>query len=512
MIRLVLIDDEMIVLEGVKKLIKWEELGFELVGCAVDGEDGLKKVRKLKPDLVITDIRMPGLDGLSLIDTLKREFEDILFVIISGHSDFEYAKKALTLGVVDYLEKPITIPNMNHLLERIKILYNQKNEQRIDKQKSRSLEKVTLRKNLLEYLYSDMVDIHIKEWIPFQAEEVFAVFKGKIKGDFTVKNEELENVIKNKLKDNVLQPLIIQSKPSFIGILIGVEDIPKAKWHYAFEMLYKQLKGMYGELYMGVGEMKVELENLGNSYRTSKSALNYSSFKEVKEVVFYEDIIRDMRGVELEKFDETYFIQAIRRGKKEEVLKNIEKYLEQLKTSNTDIRIFKQECLRLIYLGSEMVEERNKNFKILINGNMLPHEAFAIGSSYKQMKEWMRISFETILEEFEKLSTRQVHHVLDRAKDYIDQYYNTEICLNEVAEKVGINPAYLSQLFKEKMGISYVRYITEMRLTYAKKLLDQGYKVAEVGEKVGYFNYRYFCDTFKKYEGITPSQYRENKR
>lgn len=512
MIRTLLIDDERAVIEGLKKLIKWEELGFELVGTAINGIEGKQKAEKLRPELIIADIRMPGLDGLSMIEVIQKELKETTFVIMSGYADFAYAKKALKLGVIDYLEKPVTIQKVTEMLERVKTIEDKNRKEKENEARSHSLGEVTLGKTLLEYIYSE------NQMQTFEGMEKLKEYHGWciFKAVFCSYEKDQDNIFESSLRrlsnSSEKELIVIKRGEQFTGVLVSERpDEPKAKWYAVFEKVYKEISHHLKNMYLGVGEVYSKPSYLRQSYMEAKSALSYAKFSQMQQVIFYEQLIKNVPVVGLGEFDENVLIRNLRAGAEEEANKQIKAYLDSLKKNGLDFRIFEQECLRLVYMGNGVMLEKNKNFRLLSSQNILPHEMLQMCTDYKQAEDWVHSLFKEYFEVIEQFKEDEGHSAFNRAKDYIFQNYTRDISLNEVAEKAGMNPAYFSQLFKEKMGISYVKYLTNLRLDYAQKLLDQGYKVVQVSEKVGYVNYRYFCDTFKKNLGITPNQYKQNK-
>lgn len=349
--RLVVIDDEYIVVEGIKAMIARQKLDYTVVGAAYDGIHGLEVVRECNPDLVITDIRIPGLDGLSLIEAAKEDCPNTLFVVISGYTEFEYAQRALSLGVKGYIDKPISMEKLNRVL------------QRIEQERERNEEKYTER----------------------SSEE--------------------------------------QAK-------------------------------------------KIELEQLFQAG-----------------------------------------IQSLTGNDSGEFRKNTRKYTERLKEIFPETDDFRREVYKHLCVLSDILVENHDN----VSRNSLV--------SYQEMKEQESVEeisayAESVLDDIEKYitadQTGSSHRVILDILNYIEEHYNEDIGLTELADRAGMSTAYLSVLFKNEVGTSYVKYLTELRIKKAKKLLQKGYKVNEVSEMTGYSNYRYFCDIFKKHEGQTPNEYKNS--
>ena len=337
--RLVVIDDEYIVITGISAIIERENLGCTIIGTAEDGIHALEVIRETKPDVVITDIRIPGMDGLSLIEECREFLPDTAYIVISGYTEFEYARRALSLGVKEYIDKPVTI------------------------------EKLTAAIRKLDRDAADGADNA----------------SGQI-------NAQMKIVVR----------AIMDEDPS------------------GYTRAMKELFGI--------------LED-------------FSASPEI------------FRG---------------------EIFKNLAAVME---------------------IFSEQNKASGKSFKI----------------SYSDMEQYA--SFEDIRKYAEKAAelpasymqgekTGSRHRIVREMLQYIDDNYSRDFGLNELADVTHMNPAYLSILFKEEAGQSFVKYLTSFRMKKAKELLDEGYKVVEVSDMVGYNNYRYFCDIFKRLENMTPNEYK----
>lgn len=348
MYRLVVIDDEYIVVEGIKAIIKREQLNCEVVGFAYDGIHGREVIRETNPDLVITDIRIPGLDGLSLIEEVKEWLPNTYFIVISGYNEFEYAKRAITLGVKGYIDKPVTIEKVKQVLEKI--------------------------------------------------------------------------------------------------------DEEKKK--------------------LGAGTAKQQME-----------------------AVYYEQL-----NVELDEMIDAIFQEDAKgfQQKIHEIFIRVERHAG-------DTTLLKNECYHVICVAMEILAEHKRTLQREFIVSYLEMEHI---KSRTEVMAYMEQLVEQIVGEMKVNKVGSNHRTIKTVLRYIDEHYNEEIGLNELADMAGVNPAYLSMLFKDEVGMSYVKYLTKMRMEKAKELLLEGKKVVEVSELVGYSNYRYFCDIFKKRTGKTPNEYK----
>lgn len=345
--RVVVIDDEYIVVAGMTAILDRLNLDFHIVASASNGIDGQEVIRREKPDVVFTDIRMPGLDGLSMIENIKEELPKTVFVVISGYTEFEYARRALQLQVEDYLDKPIT------------------------------MEKV-----------------------------------GKC------------------------------------------------------------------------------LTDIGNRERDKKNKL----MQEESEA---------QNGVQLDDMA----INALIMSDSEALRENSRKYLQRLIETCRDFNSVKEGTYRFLCVILEIFAGQKNQYDEKM---IIPCTTVMELESKGELEKYMEQVISRIIAVIEADKVSCNHRGITDALQFINDNYDKDIGLTEVAGYVNLAPAYLSILFKENVGTSYVKYLTDIRMKKAKKLLTQGYKVAEISEKVGYNNYRYFCDIFKKHTGVTPNEYRSS--
>ena len=350
MYRLVVIDDEAIVVEAVKAMITRLGLNYEVVGFAFDGIHGLEAVRQTEPDIVLTDIRMPGLDGLSLIEEAKEFCPDTIFVVISGYTEFEYARRALSMGVKDYIDKPVSMEKLKTVLTRIE-------------------------------------------------------------------------------KD------FFQSRDENAGAAHG-----------------QAIQEKLGRLFF-------------------------------------------------------FFVSAMAEGDAGSFQRCMEQGLDEISKIYGDTEDFRREVYKWLCVQSDILTERQPQVS---RDGLISYQEIAKKDTNGEILEYARKMIRDIARHIEADKTGSSHATILELLAYIEEYYNRDIGLNELADRAGMSTAYLSVLFKSEVGTSYVKYLTDLRIKHAKKLLKEGYKVSEVSEMVGYNNYRYFCDIFKKCVGKTPNEYKHN--
>lgn len=347
MYRLAVIDDEAIVIRGIEAIIKREKMDCEVVGAAYNGVEALSMLQETKPDVVITDIRIPKLDGLSLIEEAKEFLPDTYFIVISGFKEFEYAKRALSMGVISYIEKPVTI---------------------------------------------------------------------------------------DKVKE-------------------------------AFVWIEKE-------------ELKKKAVSLGDNQGLLR-----------REIDQYTDAL----------------LNSIIEDDADKLKKNFDSFLMAIRAYYPEINQFRRECLQTLCILSEFYGEKEKATSWTSG---ISFDEINSKTTFREIEEYAVKIVDRIIGNIETQNNKVNHRDIKQLLEYIGSHYNQDIGLNELAVLVNLNPVYLSVLFKEEVGTSYIKYLTNLRIKKAKEYLCEDYKVTQVSEMVGFNNYRHFCDIFKKYVGQSPSEYK----
>lgn len=520
MIKAVLIDDEYIVVEGLKAIVNWSEFGIEVVGSASDGVSGLELIEKEKPDIVFTDITMPRMNGLALIEKAKKVIPSGVFIIFSGYNEFEYARRAISLGVIDYLDKPVTIDKVEETLkESIKII-NKKNEE------AKLVEDfIESQKAMLEGLVRKLINgenvsneklLHILNDNNINLLNINSFTVAVAKQEEDIENHEKFISEMNKLftynnPNNLIRHFILNDGKEVIFTFFEMSDINNESEsnliNYITE-IRKQLQEQNIDFYMGIGESYKQVLDIGKSYLEAKKALKYAFFKDTTSIVHISDVEYSNHISNLADDGHDSIIFNIRSSNKQEVIGQVKNFLKNLESYNLPPEMFCHECLELIYLALKVSTETGKDYVAEKEGGFIPHVEILKANTAYGISAWMISFFDDLMNWIANIQKNSNRKSIVKVREYLDENYHKDITLDEMAEMVNINTTYLSMLFKEQVGTTYIKYLTNVRLEKAKKLLNEGYKVKEVSEMVGYHNSRHFSELFKKTVGMTPDQFK----
>ncbi|MDO5425717.1 MAG: response regulator [Eubacteriales bacterium] len=498
MYKAVIIDDEPIVLEGLCRMVPWEELGITVAGTARDGRQGKLLIEKIHPQLVITDIRMPEMDGMELIRQVAVEAPETLLIIFSGYSEFQYAKEAISYGVIGYLEKPVDIEELKTAVRRAgKIL-----DERAEGQKRQQQEQQKARKEALYRLMAEPGEEH-------ELPEVLAAYRDLPFGlaicEFTGKTDSdralrvLEEALQEQQGSSFWE--IVRSGRRYLFFWQTRQVEKKA------EKLRQRLAGDgYGFRLAAVKETAV-LQKCGGLYRKAESALEFLGFYQMRGLGFFEELGKKERK-DLSGYREA-LQRAIRERSREQVEEAAEQAFAQMEAEQLWPEQFRQECVEMLYTcvefmaGAKKVQIRDEFLK-----KELPYEKLESCGNAAEAESYIRKLLANMMEVYQEQEARELHYKIEKAAAYIRKHYREDISLAQIAEITGMNPTYFSALFKKSMGISYSQYLVQVRMEKAKELLEAGEKIMDVCEKVGYYNSRHFSECFKKYVKMTPKEYR----
>lgn len=527
MIKVFITEDESIVREGLRDIVPWEKYGFEFVGDAPDGEIALPLIRKLKPDVLITDIKMPFMDGLALSSIVSRELPDTKIIILSGYSDFEYARQAIRLQVDQYLLKPITKSAILKALEATGQKIREEREQR-------------------DYLRRYEQDT--KKYESFSRR---AFFERLVEGSLSVQQiyEEAQGLHLDLNADGYNFLLFsVQSRQATAyseAAAVTLDGLLDFFLRYPNYILFRSGLLSYAVLIKGDGETLEDLTRRGldsirsrcttagedlswcaavgtPTYRLSGLAKCYSDASHVMayrhlmpgEHIFKADMLRSegesaamgcLETLDPGKLDANLIRSFIQSGTPEEIEGFAAEYLSGLAGAERSL-IFRHYILMSVRISAEVELQqlgcRMEDFQKLPKPEVnLPVE---------KIREYLVSVLRAALQLRDLKSQQESSDIIDSAIRYIERNYTDEnISLNAAAQALGISANYLSACFSQKMEVSFVEYVTQKRMTRAKQLLLRtGLRSSEIANEVGYRDPRYFSFVFRKTQGCTPRAFR----
>lgn len=543
MLKIFLAEDEVVVRETIKRMIPWEELGFELVGEAADGEMALPLLLRQQPDLLITDIKMPFMDGLTLARLAKKEIPGLKVVILSGYDDFNYAKQAIGIGVEDYLLKPIT---KNALIERLSEIRSRYEHEKTQKEYYEKFQREMLAyeknssRDFFEALVGgsmDMMEVYKRAEklgldIVAEAYNVL-IFTMNCDEDFSGQRDEYSSWEAESLEllENFFaghsSAMLFRSNIFSYGVLLkGQRETIEENTRACVDEIRKILSRQDGrrEWFLAVGQSVERLSQIQKSYHTASRAFSQRYLYD--ENILYYDEMETMEhpGGQAETEDNAYLQKVdvnalnpailqkfLSNGLQEETENFVKDYFYAIGQEPMESLVFRNYVILNVRfsvisfikgLGCDTNEMESADTEEVLAESGKNMES-AIAYAKKMISQAIEIR--------DQNSGNKNRSILKTAVDFIDSHYmDEEISLNTVANVANVSSNHFSALFSQNMGQTFIEYLTTLRMNKAKELLRcTGMRSSEIAGEIGYKDAHYFSYLFKKTQGMTPSDYRK---
>ena len=533
MLKVFLVEDESVVRESLRDNIPWKEYGFSFVGEASDGEVALPLIRKTAPDVLITDIKMPFMDGLSLSHIVKKEFPSMRIVIMSGYDDFEYAKRAIKEGVDQYISKPITKSGMKEVLDSVK--------EKIEKERTQQGYLMQYQMETQEYEQLQRREFFEKVLTGTMPVKDIYVEAGKLSLDitasafslilFSIKDkekpfEEIGSVQYCRALEELMSyflrfPAYILSRWSlntYIVIVKGEKDIVADYVEKGVSKITEicEDKDDKIEWYVSAGKPVERFSALVKCFNQVSHAFACRYFVQDTHILTEETTAKytsaqndgSIENIDSSKVDSAVIKGFLSTGTESEIGEFVSEYLSSLGDALKSHVFRNFFVLNSLFAASSFLEASG------VTGKDIDENLFSLKDGYeiksKQLSEFMTSLLKSALELRDGASNRRGNKLISDAIAYIDENYMNESCtLVDVAEALSVNSSYLSTVFSKEMDTTCVKFLTAKRLEKARELLaKKRMHTADVAAAVGYKDSHYFSFVFRKMYGMSPREYR----
>lgn len=531
-----LVEDEYIVREGIKNNIDWEKNGYDFCGEASDGELAFPMISEKRPDIVITDIRMPFMDGIELSRMIKEEYPEIKIIILSGHEEFEYAKAAIQIAVEEYLLKPINGDELLQVVNRVAQKIKEENESRETLQEGEGDENFEYAKRqLLSSLIDDNASlsdameqgkkIHLNLMAQCYNIMMLKLQRKNKEQGFSQRILELYKTMEDTLKEQDGQSIMFDRAPEGKVILFmgsGEEEIRRNMDVFAGQ--FREILPEYEDVtYFGsVGVPVMRLRELGESYEAASHGFSYRFLTEPNQIVDNHTVFDQTRNekkfscsigsVDIQNLDKQKIESFLKGGEMDEIHFFVEEYMKNTGDAGKNSMIFRQYIVMdMFFAASHFLTQITDGREQLGEPFESPEQMQKIVSDLEATVVYIKELFTKVMQVRDAQTTEHNSDVVENAKKYISEnYHDEELTLNTVAHEVNVSPNHLSAMFSQKTGQTFVKYLTDVRMHRAKELLKCTSKRSnEICEEVGYRDPHYFSHLFKKNVGCSPIQYRE---
>ncbi|MNH94759.1 putative response regulatory protein [compost metagenome] len=514
MIKVVIVDDEPKLRQGLQTLIPWESLGFTVVAAASNGKEALKAIEEKTPEVVIADIRMPVMDGLQLIQHLRSARQPLHCIILSGYADFEYAKQAIKYGVAGYLLKPVNISEMSASLKLVR--------ERIEEERLRGGTGQPEGINRDLYLHSLLVPQEKTEDpsrlrgriekmdLLWGSYEVIVIFPRVSDADLPETLNQLSAGLKQAIEERNMGAVTIIS-PYVILLLNAPLRGPQRREH-----LYGGIRNIAGDIRFiaATGGAVAGPEHICSSYLKAREAAKLAFFSGKDRLLepepacipspesprqpgaSYEGTLEDLI------FRLYYSLEA---GNKAMVLPLLNEAAALFFKSGQDEKSVKQS---FFFLSNAIIHKLAAASRIDLKETETVSRFLNGIYQHDYLSDLLGETHRFLLEFAEDSGPKGKEQEIKKMIDFIHRHYAEDLRLSTLAGLLSYSTPYLGQLFKNKTGEYFNTYLDKVRIQKAKELLAQGMKVYEAAELVGYTSVNYFFSKFKKYEGRSPSDYK----
>lgn len=536
-LKVFLVEDESVIREGLRDNIPWEQYGFRFVGEAADGEMALPMIRKERPDVIITDIKMPFMDGLSLSHIVKQEIPETKIIIISGYDDFEYARQAIKEGVEQYLLKPITRSMLQKALAEVKEKIDAEQEQKnyLKKYQNEMHEyEQSFRRNFFEKVFQGQTPLQdIYEEAARHSLDINAPAYNLIlmcvqeKSGKDEAGEECQECQEELMRYFLRFPgtnLTFRWSINVYGILVKGEIGAIEEQTADYLKTISEICGRYEEnleWYAAAGKAVERFSMLGECYKAANHTFSYRFFSAGKHILS-DDMVRTSSGDESADAGKIDSINTdlvnpelikgfLANGQKEEIDEFTTNFVTGISEAIGSKLFWDYLLLNLRFTVAGFVDEIGADQNAFL-AELSIDEARFMDMTCANMKSYMTDLLERAVKYRDEKNDFQGKKALKLALSYIEENYAKEsLSLNEVAQESQVSPNYFSAMFSQEMGQTFVEYVTKKRMDKAKELLlTEGIRSGDVGPMVGYKNPQYFSFVFKKTEGCSPREYRSS--
>lgn len=528
MLRVMLVDDEPYILQGLQIIVDWEAEGYQIVAVQSNGQEAINYLRNNEVDLIISDIQMPIVNGLELLETINNEkLSNARFVLLTGYDDFSYMQKAIRNNCHDYILKPVKKEELLSILRNVSNLTRESVKMRENQEE---MQAALLKTNIISLIKGkyddanvDFVSNHLQlsGGVRFIDIEVARSSEQLDDDDYDmrVEQKQLFSVCKEVLKENANHFIfdVSYSEDNYDIGFIYCENMATRRDMNETEFLNSMQRKievlMNKPIRMLCGKLVNSISAISKSYSSCRRLDSIKSFHNQKSVYIYEDDVQvSQNSLVLCKNEIDEIISSIENNDPNQINAAIDKLYTEFQNGEASERTLDLNLnyllFQLIHLASEQDDSINQEEIVEYISENAADNSFMRGSS-EHMKRFA-VEYASYLSELRKSISRGI---LAEIEAEIKEHYSENISLKYLGDKYHINSSYLGQVFKKKYDMSFKNYLTNYRIKEAAKMIiTTDKKINQIAEEVGYKDCDYFIRKFIEIKGCTPSKYRKNNR
>lgn len=514
------VEDEIITREGIRDNVDWQASGFEYCGEAADGEMALPLLRTVQPDVLITDIKMPFMDGLQLSKIVRERMPWVKIVILSGHDEFEYAQEAINLGVTDYLLKPVTVQKLQNVLQKLNTQLEQEKREKDNLKKLQEQveeNQAMLRERLLFKLVvgaispTEVIERGQSLGIDLVARCYLIVILKIALGDRTEQYDydEYQQIQSAVIEVAEKNPDVFVLKRDWGDLILMMKGNTPEYLEEERDFLLEEIKRSLAETRykasIGVGASKKRIADIYQSFVEALVHMEYTVNENKSE------LNQSIERVELLKVDKLAVENYLRHGVKDGFNEFFNTYIRTLGEAALKSNLIKNYIFMDVVLATaKLVNDLGGDVdKVIPELNSIEMTMSSI-KTIDQLQEQARKILSSALDYRDSKPNGQHKNLIRQAKEYIERHYtNPDLTLNDVASQVNLSASHFSVVFSQETRQTFKEYLTEVRINKAKELLRMtALRSADIAYQVGYNDPHYFSSVFKKNTGFSPIEFR----
>ena len=535
MIKVLIVDDEILIRVGIKSCIDWESNGFEIIGLAEDGQQALELIEKKKPQIVLTDIKMPHMDGLELTEKIKGQYPQIRVIVLSCYNEFDFIKRAMKLGADDYILKLSMQPeSLLKVLNQAKIEIDSSEQERLQSgkhQRDMKINKSFLKEDLYKRAIDDAIsgESLVKELKKLGSEMSFtqsgvicaqiddyshASTRSRLEDQYLLKisvTNIMEEIISSFCKGEIVEI----GKGEFLIIIdyFGkIENYNRVIEEFCRSVNNALKNYLNITVSFGISKLWKNADNFKIKYTQATRALEQKFYYGRASILFYDKKLELSDKLVLLNFDDEKTLVKFLENLNDEGAKGIiEKYFANIHTLQesqpSKVRMAAVEVLHSFIKVAKKFEVEDELGRITTENGENPVDMLMKSETILDISGW----FTCIVKRFvDCLSNKRLsveRPEILKLKQYISDNIYEDITLEKATKITNMSKGYLSSIFKKETGESFTDYVNRLKMEEAKELIQRyGLKTYEVAEKMGFHDESYFSKLFKKYLGINPSK------
>ncbi|OOM80786.1 response regulator [Clostridium sp. BL-8] len=531
MYSVMIVDDEPIIRMGLKKIINWEEYGFNIVCEARNGEEALELFKEHSIDFIVSDIKMHKMTGIELLRAIREKELDTLVLLLSGYDEFSYAQEGIRLGAFDYILKPLDSQKLKNILISAynKLTRKEKKDYEYNVNKVISGEKILY--DLLRGKNLMMMDEYISQYnLPLikgkvqvaiiEINEIVISSQDLTENDeWNHLNNKVNDLIKKELKDSVIKYFSVLEGDFGKKVIIvqASDDSEILDFDQSFLTVLKRIlangsEGLQTKLNIGVGNAYNQVYSIYKSYLNAKEALKYKYVLGTNKLIHVNELteLRQKNFVyPIEK--EKALINSILIGKDDSVIMLKDLVKEIANILNFNIFSINIAFTELIYNIYNNVLKKYSFLQAVYDLSQIIKIGFVGVETLDNIEEQLIGNIEKLINIIKEYNLNKSDNIVQKACEYVLNHIDEDITLMSIANSLNISKNYLCSIFKQKTGENFLEYATKAKMERAKVLLKRyDYKVYEVSDMLGYKEKAYFSKLFKKFTGFTPAEYKKS--